>query len=304
MIENNQQMKKNLVFLLLILFASCIIFSSFHYSPAGILTTGAPPGHTGAPGEETCARAGCHDSNSPNTGSALLSVTINNSNNEYIPGNTYNVTVSVAQPDIYRFGFEFTALKSGDSLAVGTIILTDNVRTQKMIGTNQYTGREYVTYNYAGTSPVSSGKGEWTFQWIAPQQNTGNVVFYVAAVSANNDATDGGDQTYTTSLMLQPAVTTLLTQNKTNGTNFRVFPNSMTSEERFSVSYFLSESANTEIALLDMNGRRVELLFSQNENSGSKNHLVAISKNISAGIFLIELRKGNNLLYQKVTVQK
>jgi len=170
-----------------------------------MLSTGAPPAHTGAPGEQTCARSGCHTGAAVNSGAGMLTLDFNQSADEYVPGEAYEIKVSLDEINVMRFGFELTAISDITGDEAGSLVITDSARMQVIQGPAPNDGRTYITYRFAGTEPVALGKGEWIFNWIAPQTDIGPVSFYLAAVSANDDATDDGDLTYTTSTTILPS---------------------------------------------------------------------------------------------------
>jgi hypothetical protein len=161
-------------------------------------STGAPASHTGAPGEQTCATSGCHDDNALNSGAAKLTIDIGSGGiTKYVAGQTYPVKVSIADADASRFGFQIVALDQSTGNA-GTFTITDAVRTQFMINQHELADRNYVTYTFSGTDAASNGTTEWIVNWTAPATTSGNITFYAAAVSANDDGTDKGDVVYTT----------------------------------------------------------------------------------------------------------
>jgi hypothetical protein len=166
-------------------------------------SSGAPASHTGAPGEKTCAVSGCHDDNAINSGSASLLIDFGKQN-EYKLGNTYQIRIVVKDDNKYRFGFQLLALNSSDNSNAGKFVIADKERTQ--ITKNQYElkDREYITYTYNGTDAVEDGKGEWLVNWTAPSINTGNIILYASAVSANDNENDKGDYVYTTQLEITP----------------------------------------------------------------------------------------------------
>jgi len=47
-------------------------------------SAGAPASHTGAPGEQTCATSGCHDDNTVNSGSAVLTIDVAGGLTQYV----------------------------------------------------------------------------------------------------------------------------------------------------------------------------------------------------------------------------
>jgi hypothetical protein len=160
-------------------------------------SSGAPASHTGAPAEQTCATIGCHDDNSINSGSANLSIDMG-SVTAYVPNQTYTIKVKITDPSVERFGFQLVALQNSDSSNIGSFQITDKYRTQLTHNSYQLSDRQYVTYTFDGTDAVSTGKGEWEMNWTAPSANVGEIIFYAAAVSANDDGIDKGDYVYTT----------------------------------------------------------------------------------------------------------
>ena len=181
------------------LIAAAIITLSNTYR---ITSAGAPIGSTGAPDEATCGKVGCHTGkDNINTGTGNLRLQMDGFSGTYIPGKVYKITTTIEQPHINRFGFAFTALNDTKQKA-GMLQTIDDSRTQLMSGSNAFEGREYLTYKPLGTNPYKTNKGQWTFLWKAPEQNEGTITFYVAAVTANNDGTDKGDEVYTDSLVL------------------------------------------------------------------------------------------------------
>jgi hypothetical protein len=186
-------------FSLIILPSAAMVLLAMVNGPS---SSGAPASHTGAPGEQTCATAGCHDDNGINTGTAKLTLDAGGITN-YVPGKTYTIKVRIEDPDKVRFGFQILALSANSNENIGKFKITDAVRTQFMPNFHALQDREYVTYTFAGTDAVSPGVGEWSVNWKAPETAMGPVVFYAAAVSANDNENDKGDFSYTQSLLLK-----------------------------------------------------------------------------------------------------
>jgi len=167
----------------------------------GPSSSGAPASHTGAPGEQTCATAGCHDDNPINKGTASLSIDLGEGLKKYEAGQTYPIKIRITDADVQRFGFQITAINPKTKANLGTFIITDEKRTQTVKNAYKLTDRDYVTYTFNGTDAISKGIGEWTVNWKAPDSKE-PVTFYVAAVSANDNMSDKGDKVYTKSLTL------------------------------------------------------------------------------------------------------
>ncbi|MEO6902982.1 MAG: choice-of-anchor V domain-containing protein [Bacteroidia bacterium] len=183
-------MKNKIVIISLVLVGFIIIAASPKRS-----SSGAPVSSTGAPNETTCAKSGCHDDNSVNSGKATLSLEVGDSIANYIPGKTYLLKIKMAEKAVTRFGFQIVALNH-NNVNAGKFQLTDKARTQLISNNLELTDRQYVTYTFGGTDGIN-GASEWTLNWIAPKTNVGPISFYVAGVSADDDMSDKGDYVYT-----------------------------------------------------------------------------------------------------------
>lgn len=264
-----------------------------------VASTGAPIASTGAPGETTCARSGCHTGNNNlNTGTGLMSVDIDGFNGMYIPGRTYQVTVTLQQKNINRFGFSLSAINS-NKVSSGKIRVTDAGRTQLLAGSNQFSEREYITYKALGTNPYAENTGKWTFEWEAPEQHEGPVVFYLAGVSADNDGTDMGDEVYTDSLILN-GFSTGLNDIDVNF-NCLVYPNPV--KENFSASFICKERIHTKVSLADLKGNRSYLLFEDILNKGIQKLELIKPANLAKGVYLIHIEQGPKVLTQKIVTE-
>lgn len=200
-----------------------IIISGFNGSPDLITSTGAPPSHTGAPGESTCGRSGCHSDGIQNSGSAISSLSIGENFTEYQPGTTYDLSILITDSSIQRFGFELTAIVDKDSSFAGNFIVTDPDRTQVFSGNNEFSDRNYLTYTFNGTAPFNVGEGKWTAEWIAPSVDVGSITFYLSTVAANNDFTDDGDDVYFSQYQLTEGTATSLIDARSDKADFNIY---------------------------------------------------------------------------------
>lgn len=156
----------------------------------------APPqARTGAPGETTCTS--CHTPTASTGGQFTITAPAN-----YTAGQTYQITVRHVTADTTRkrWGFEMVSL--ANNVSVGNLAVT-NANSRIINGSN---GRQYVGHTQAGTFQNQGGGAVWAFNWTAPATNIGPVTFYAAGIQSNNNGNESGDQTYTTTATLQPAV--------------------------------------------------------------------------------------------------
>ena len=165
----------------------------------GAFAEGPNPGHSGAPGELTCAVSGCHGGE-PNTGPGQFQITAPSS---YEPGKTYQITVTHSTTDTSRrrWGFQLTAL-DGSSNKAGDFQSTSI--TQVLQG-GPGGNRQYIEHNFLGTFQGQPSGAMWTVDWVAPSSDVGRVTFYAAGNQANNNGNETGDQIYATSVSVPVA---------------------------------------------------------------------------------------------------
>ena len=176
-----------------------LILSGLSRPKDAIATAPQPPAQrTGAPGENTCGS--CH------TGTLLAdgSISISISASEYIPGETYPITVSVSDPLQTRWGFEITALKDSNNSMAGSFQSPTQLTGIQSAGGRTYAGQD----NNGAVVPLEPNDGthwgtlngaSWVVNWTAPSQGSGTVTFYASGVAANgNGLQDALDYSYKT----------------------------------------------------------------------------------------------------------
>lgn len=139
------------------LLSICILLSLVYLFQASSkpVSFGAPPSSTGAPGESSCAKSGCHDTFDENTGIATIGLEVGEGLTSYVPGNTYTVKVSIQDDLKVRFGFEAVVLQDSNTKNAGTLAVTHPNKTQIITNSSTLQDRLYVTYTYEGTNAVS-----------------------------------------------------------------------------------------------------------------------------------------------------
>ncbi|MBL4624951.1 MAG: T9SS type A sorting domain-containing protein [Flavobacteriales bacterium] len=271
-----------------------VIFSGFNGTENGVSSTGAPANHTGAPGENTCTKSGCHSDGILNSGTAISTLTIGNSITEYQPGATYDLSVLITDPAVVRFGYELTAIVDSDSSFAGDFTVTDLDRTQILPGTNEFVGRKYLTYTYNGTEPTNPGEGEWMAQWTAPSVDVGPVTFYLASVAANNDFTDDGDDVYFSQYQLTAGAVLAIGDIGSD-------------EKGFSISVvdrtiFISGSEENRIQSYEIYNIEGKTVAQSTVNS--VNQSIRLSGNIPSGMYFIGVNiHTNNPQVKKVVIK-
>ena len=129
--------------------------------------SGSLPGNSGAPGEETCGRGGCHGVQ-PNQGNATVMINFNDGQSSFEPGSTNTVEISISGAmNANRNGFLIVALDEMDN-NVGEWILSDATNTRLRDGTGELSDRRYVTQTRDGSSQSS-----WSRRLDCPGRSAG-----------------------------------------------------------------------------------------------------------------------------------
>jgi uncharacterized protein (TIGR03437 family) len=181
--------------------------------PVAILSfSGGPdPRHTGAPGDTTCATAGCHTGTAVNGGPGSVAIAFPNDSMTYTPGTRQRWTITVTDAQQRVFGFQATArLESNLSAAQAgsfrpvdarTAVVCDDGSLRPASGCRANFTVEFIQHTGANATNT------FTVEWDPPATAVGNVRIYVAGNAANGNNTAGGDRVYTRSYTLTPATT-------------------------------------------------------------------------------------------------
>ncbi|MDG2369912.1 MAG: T9SS type A sorting domain-containing protein [Flavobacteriales bacterium] len=279
-----------------LLVIGCLSLNSFvgksyefavHNQGNNFFTGGAPASRTGAPGEANCTA--CH-SGTANDGSAFSSLTHSGQNNEYTPGLTYNMTLSINNGS-NKNGFQIVALENPGNTNAGILTVTDPTNTVSVTGS----GNTYINQTASGTT-----LNTWNFDWQAPTAfDSGDVTFYYAYNVTNSNSGNGGDQIYLGQLTLQ-----------STGIPFSVESNREVLNQSFSAFY-----NNNSIYLEFNNSFHSDLAFVKVFNiEGKCVHIEDISiasgenkstlqtATLSEGIYLVSLFLDNNVVTRKIAI--
>lgn len=153
-------------------------------------SAGAPAGNTGSPADgQSCAHTGCHSGTSVER-TGIISTTVPATG--YLEGETYTVTVTAEEAGIVKFGFQASPQDAAGNI-LGVMELTDAVQTKLL------SGGAYITHTSSGNSGADIKT--WSFNWT-PAGSTGDVTFYAAINTANNENNASGDKIYFSSLKI------------------------------------------------------------------------------------------------------
>ena len=274
-----------------------VLFGQFTYKKSA----GAHPGSTGAPGDNTCAKSGCH------TGSAVVynDTTVNHliysqADSTYLPGQTYTITVRTTNPGKQRFGFEFQAITDATSLEAGTVVITDLIRTHEvthMVGSDFRTS---ATHNTVSTPELSPGFNEWTFDWTAPASNVGDIVFYYATNSTNNNNASTGDRIFNNTFRIR--ISPLFSINEIiDVENTNVFYDNETNQ--IVLNYFLKVDKKININVFDSFGREVFKQKNKSKNAGQQKDELSLKSTVSAGVYYVNISIDNKSFSKKIIIK-
>jgi len=246
-------------------------------------------GFAGSPGEETCASGTCHVSYALNSGPGSLAISAYPAftNNQYVPGQNYTVTVNVAQSGRGLFGLGLEALGATNSNA-GTLSVSGFSGVQLKTATN---GRRNVVHTLNGGTS-STGSKNFTFSWTAP--TAGNVTLYVSGVAANADNDEALDYVYNTSLALTPQWPAGL-EDALNNNPVNIHYDAVSTQLK--LDYFASNT-NVQISLVSMNGSKIDL--KNEKEAGLQTQNFTLSSYNLRGMYIVAVQLGNKTYTKKI----
>lgn len=237
------------------------------------------PGRTGSPGETTCTA--CHGGGS---GTTIVSVSANPSfaGNQYVPGTTYTIDVTVANNTYTLFGF-------------GCEILDASTNTDAGNMTTAFSGVQFLTAsngrkNAVHTTPKSgTGSTTFSFVWTAPT-TTNDIVIYAAGNAVNGSGTSIGDQVGTTTLTLSANVTGI--SNISFKNSMHIYPNPAAELVTIQLEYYQSP-VSAQIELWDLRGTKIATLLQTSIQYGTNTFHCFIPETISNGLYILKVKASN-----------
>ena len=230
-------------------------------------STGPSGAYTGAPGDLDCSN--CHSDWQVREKNGSLNIQFENGLTQYLPGETYNITVQVKGSIVNKYGFNLTARRQSDNTFAGQLMAGSGTRVDEPWGRAAYIVHDQV----------ASSSGIWTFQWKAPTTDVVDIVFYASGVAANGNNFFDGDDVYNHSLKISPLITST---NNTDIVTECIYPNPASSHA--SVQFFIPESDFITAAIYDQQGKLTQTLNGE-EFFEQGNHTLQLS--------LLGLKSGN-----------
>lgn len=237
----------------------------------------------------TCSN--CH-SGGATIPTATITATPAFSNNTYVAGTTYTLTVA-ASGSYPKYGFGLEILNSNTSTAAdagtfGAVISN----CKKMTAAGKPTNIVHTVAT--GTANAAA----FVFTWTAP--TNGAVYIYCAVNGVNNNTTTAGDNSTTTSLTLTES-TAAVAEVEEKLTNVSIFPNP--ANEYATVSYTLKENSTVTIELYDISGKNVGTLDTKNQQAGQHTQAISLSElNLKSGIYSATVKTGNNSITKRLII--
>lgn len=272
-----------------------LLFVNFTY----MKSAGAHPGASGAPGDGSCADAGCHTGNVVQNDTKVNSLIFPATDSTYVPGQTYLVKIKVTNAGIKRFGFEVGSLFEGSNKNAGMLKVAETNRTQLLSHKINNDTRYEITHTQNGNSTTTTGSTEWTFNWVAPATNQGNVIFYYATNSANNNAQNTGDNICLSTFKLKPASPSGIDEFVNSSEVLTIYdPN----EHALDIRYSLKKESFVKISVMDGLGQEIYCNHGEQKGQGTITDKIALPS-ITAGIYYVNMQcGGSNPFTKKVMI--
>lgn len=260
-----------------------------------ILEENGKAGYTGSPSELTCID--CHSTyGSSNSGPGTIYLTSTMSNWQYVPGQTYTISVVVKHTGKPLFGLGFEALTASNTNA-GTLQITNTIKTQIKTKTISGVTRNNVVHKMNGG--LASDSCVFTFNWTAPATNIGNVNFYFSGIAANNDGSEDFDYVYNSSKLVTPASTTGLLENGKNE-SLKLFQDM---DKNIVLQYSTAVSSRPIVEIYDLMGHLISSRTFDNTPSGPVQLHVERPLGIQNGVYMVNLISGDEIHAGKIILQ-
>ncbi|MEX1000668.1 MAG: Reeler domain-containing protein [Crocinitomicaceae bacterium] len=238
---------------------------------------------TGAPGEVNCTD--CH-SGTTQSAAGTITYDFSDPNNEYIPGQSYTVSLSIVAGA--RNGFEMTILDASNT-AAGTFTAGTNTSTASS------GGREYIRHS------ASDGITSWSFTWNAPSTDMGNLTAYYAFNETNNNGTNQGDQIYLgqETILIHPMASVTDLEKLEN--KFSVVVDQ--SSKQVKLNYHVLNISGVQLNVIDLSGKLIYRESLGDKPKGNYQHTLDYSTFDKGGVYFVSLLIGNYALDQKVYLE-
>jgi hypothetical protein len=266
----------------------------------------------GSPGElGTCSRSNCHGAGNGSSttgglpdnggpGSISISSVPAMAANNYVPGQLYHMTVTVAQTGVVHFGFGCEILDNSGSSnnhinnTAGTITVTDAAHTTTWQAYG--TGRLSVTHNSGGG--LTSNTASFNFDWTAPGSGTVNV--YLSGNATNNNGkSDAPDNVYTLTKQWTPLATSV-SENKEQDLHLSAYP--IPATDHLTLSLVIHSENQMGVSLVSLDGKETKVLENRTVGAGPFSQEYSLA-GFAKGVYFLRVTVGSESQSRMVVVQ-
>ena len=205
--------------------------------------SGPYPENTGAPGEMTCFRSGCHTGST--LGSKSTFISFSDTSKLFRNDSTYTIHFGVETSTPGEFGVQMVALDEQHN-NIGTWIPMGNNLLQVISGIS-FPNRKYIQHTLAGSASSS-----WIARWKAPSSYKGKVTFYASFLETNNNNMNSGDTLYKKTLNLTHDPSSGLAEQSSEPV--KIYLSQLDSRLIFSHNHHKS----LIVSIYDLNGRKIK----------------------------------------------
>ncbi|MBU2019286.1 MAG: T9SS type A sorting domain-containing protein [Bacteroidetes bacterium] len=254
-------------------------------------TSGGPPGRTGAPNEGNCTS--CHQGTAISGSSENIFMVKENGNpvNNYTVGTQYEISLQMASNPSKK-GFQTTVLNTNNQFAGTLTSINSGVSIVNGSG-----GKQYANHTFQGSS--GSNFPIWTFNWTAPANDAGPVIFYIATNKTNSDGGDSGDQIHLSQFSLGSLASVVEYKESVEGFRAAFSASNSTIQLQFNSS----EAGSSFLNLVDLNGKSV-LSTDLNETQLGANKLeFKVPEYVKSGMYIVHFFVNNNAKSQSIMIQ-
>ena len=283
---------KNARHLITLLFSSIALLIILQSSSGGRASVDGQ-GNTDAPGDATLKCYNCHSSNDKTVEVSIA--VLDSEENEvqtYIPGENYNVIVSVIEndPDLIKYGFQMIGLlapleQSGESIDTWT----EESEDLRVFTLNN--GRQYIEHNKPSES------NQMIASFTAPESGTGSITLYACGNAVDGANGSSGDQASCTEIEITED-TRVNSFEAGLDYDINIFPNPTSDFLRLSFNSGVNRPM--EWTLYNTSGRIVRKQTIKDMRNSSVEWPIY---ELPSGLYYLEFSSGMNKILESVVIQ-
>ncbi len=253
-------------------------------------------GYTGSPGEATCNLPTCHGAGTGAVNGTTISAVPSFTDNEFIPGTAYVITIDLQAAGYNAYGFGCEIL---DASNVNAGTMANAGAGVKFLNAGSRKNAVHTAFK-SGTGGTS-----FSFGWTAPTVGD-TATIYVAGNAVNADGSRFGDSPMTPTLMqlkahVDPDVTGLKENADKTLKGMSVHPNPTSGLT--TLSYNLAQQQEISVQLVDIRGKVIKEFFNETQAAGSYTRFLDLH-GVDAGVYFVKTNvKGQGSQQKLIAVQ-